>query len=151
MTREKWSLIVLLVVLVVGGVYQWISTAPEWSLYHREFSMVTSVDEFDALMAQVQGDVIQNFGYGRPIDSASAQETIALGLSGDGYGPLGPDTKTVGYFVNGWCWVWDGAGMNPNWHVVRRWCDTWRTFDYGSPKTREAQFSMMGFTPAPMP
>lgn len=149
MTREKWTLIALLVVLTVGGVYQWVSTAPTWSLYHREFSMVTSVDEFDDLMAQVQGDVAQNFGYGHPIDSASARETIALGLPGDGYGPLGPNTRVAGYFVHGWCWVWDGAGIQPGWSVVRHWRDTWRKFDYASPKTKEAQFSMMGFTPSP--
>jgi hypothetical protein len=142
MTKEKWLLIALAVILVSVGIYHWVGTAPTWYLYHKEYPMVHSVDEFDTMMSQVREDVDQNFQYHYPIDSEIARDQIDSYLR---------DPGVVGCFVHAWAWVWEGSDMNPSWLVVRQWEDTWREFDYTSKKVQQAQFCMMGFTPTPIP
>jgi len=169
MTKEKWLLIVLAVILVSAGVYHWVSTSPVWNLYYRDFGTVTSMDELDARIIQIQDDVAQNFGYemdditfdiegNSSIDTTAFRRDVATYLDGSYYewsvDPITgnyQETRSLGCNVYGFVWLWEDSGVSPNWSMVRQWEDTWREFDYGSPKTKEAQFSMMGATTAPIP
>jgi len=150
---NKWRLITLAILLLGIGIYQWVSTAPTWTAYHKYQGYVTSLDTFDVLMVDIETDVAENF-HKYSINTDQAREDMAFYLNNysepivDEYGNYG---YIEGFEVHAWAWVWDGAGMAPDWEVVEKWRDTWRTLDYSLPKTKEAQFCMMGLTPTPMP
>lgn len=141
MAKEKWLLVILAVALIATGIYHWVDTAPTWNLYHKEYPMVRSVEEFDSLMLEVEGDVDQNFRVHYPINSAEARDTLDSYLR---------DPSVMRCFVDAWAWVWEGSNMTPQWAIVRQWRDTWRSFDYAAPETKQAQFCMMGFSPTPL-
>lgn len=130
MTKEKWLLIVLAVVLVSAGIYHWISTTPTWTAYHKYYGDITSLETFDALMLDVEVDVTENFNK-YSIRTEQARQDIISYL--DKYSqPIVDEDGNYGYIkyfqVDAWAWVWDGAGMAPSWEVVGKWRDTWRTF-----------------------
>ena len=61
MTSNKWRLVIMGLLLLVVGIYQWVSTAPTWTAYYRCYGEVTSLDEFDTLMVDIEADVAANF------------------------------------------------------------------------------------------
>jgi len=133
MTRNKWLIVVLAVSVVAVGVYHWVSTAPEWSLYHKYYGNVTSVEEFDSLMSEVETDAARNF-MEYPIDSSQIRQEVASRLGTIGYDQYGQLGYIESFGVDVWAWVWEGSGMNPDWEIVDYWRDTWRRFNYSSPE-----------------
>jgi len=149
MTRTKVLGILLVVSIIVAAVHQWVASAPTWYLYHRDFGEIRSVEEFDSLMDDVEVDVAQNFNVYR-IDSSQARDRVANELGVVEYDDYGQFGYIESFDVDAWAWVWEGSGMSPDWEVVDRWRDTQRSFDYALPETKEVQFCMMGFSPAPL-
>ena len=150
---NKWRLAIVAILLLAVAAYQWVSTAPTWTAYHRCYGMVMSLDEFDVLMTEIEDDVAANF-HKHSINATQARKDISFYLDDDA-APIVDKHGNYGYVdrfeVNAWVWVWDGADMTPEWNVVGEWRDTWRTREYKRPEAKQAHFSMMGLAAAPAP
>ena len=149
MTGTKILVMLLVAVVISAAIYLWVASAPTWYLYHRSFGEIRSVEEFDSLMGEVEINAAQNFNVYH-IDSSRARDQVVGQLGTIGYDDCGQYGYIESFNVDAWAWVWEGCGMNPAWEVVNQWRDTWRSFDYASPETKEAQFCMAGFSPVPL-